>query len=92
MLLADCVRRQAGWNRAIELYREALLDAPGNSRAHLGLAESYSRMGQERMALQAAREAVKSATSPSERARALGVLGILEGSKVPEFQRSRVPE
>ncbi len=92
VLLADCVRRQAGWNRAIELYREALLDAPGNSRAHLGLAESYSRMGQERMALQAAREAVKSATSPSERARALGVLGILEGSKAPEFQRSRVPE
>ena len=56
VLLADCVRRQASWNRAIELYREALLDAPGNSRAHLGLAESYSRMGQEGMALQAARK------------------------------------
>ena len=78
VLLADCVRRQANWNRAIELYREALLEAPGNSRAHLGLAESYSGTGQEKMALQAARQAVKSATSPSDRARALGVLSLLE--------------
>ena len=78
VLLADCVRRQANWNRAIELYREALLEAPGNSRAHLGLAESYSGTGQEKMALQATRQAVKSATSPSDRARALGVLSLLE--------------
>ena len=78
VLLADCVRRQANWNRAIELYRKALLEAPGNSRAHLGLAKSYSGTGQEKMALQAARQAVKSTTSPSDRARALGVLSLLE--------------
>ncbi len=81
VLLADCVRRQANWNRAIELYRESLLQTPDNSRAHLGLADSYSRIGQEEMALQAAREAVRSASDPSERARALGVLEILESSK-----------
>ena len=72
------MRRQANWNRAIELYREALLEAPGDSRAHLGLAESYSRIDQQEMALQAARQAVHSATSPSDRARALGVLALLE--------------
>ena len=83
VLLADCVRRQANWNRAIELYREALLQTPDNSRAHLGLAESYSRIGQEEMALREAREAILSATNPSERARALGVLELLEGSEIP---------
>ena len=50
----------------------------GNSRAHLGLAESYSGIGQEAMALQAAREAIRSATDSSACARALGVLEILE--------------
>ncbi len=84
VLLADCVRRQANWKRAIELYREALLQTPDNSRAHLGLAESYSRIGQEEMALREAREAIRSATDPSERARALGVLELLEGSKTPQ--------
>ena len=78
VLLADCVRRQANWNRAIELYREALLEAPGDSRAHLGLAESYSRIGQQERALEAARQAILSASDPSERARALGVLSLLE--------------
>ena len=89
VLLADCVRRQANWNRAIELYREALLEAPGDSRSHLGLAESYSRIGLQERALQAARQGILSATDPSERARALGVLEILEGSNVPTFQRSK---
>ena len=84
VLLADCVRRQANWNRAIELYRESLLQAPDNSRAHLGLAESYSRIGQEKMALEAAREAIRSASDPSDRIRALGVLKILENSRAPE--------
>ena len=83
VLLADCVRRQANWKRAIELYREALLQTPGDSRSHLGLAESYSRIGQEEMALREAREAIRSATDPSERARALGVLELLGGSEIP---------
>ena len=78
VLLADCVRRQANWSRTIELYRESLLQTPGNIRAHLGMANSYSRIGQEKMALQEAREAILSASDPSERARSLGVLKILE--------------
>ena len=84
VLLADCVRRQANWNRAVELYRESLLQSPEHSRAHLGLAESYSRIGQQKMAVRAAREAIRRASDPSDRARALGVLTILESSRVPE--------
>ncbi len=84
VLLADCVRRQDNWDRAIELYRESLLQSPENSRAHLGLAETYSRIGQPKMAVRAAREAIRSASDPSDRARALGVLTILESSRVPE--------
>ena len=78
VLLADCVRRQHNWGRAIELYEESLRDFPRNSSAYLGLAEAYARSGRSNEALQAAHRAAATAQDPAARDRALGLVKMLE--------------